>query len=145
VGYAFNLSSLAAMFFAGKTGLTAAMHHAPNLDGKERYVFYSFPHIAIDDKGRIGVCAREGRHGDSSACGALGIFQKMVAEGAVDTTTLVDDLEISLIKARLSKEIPAGDTPDLLQVTKIAQRAIQADLEAALTAYAIVGGTKHDL
>lgn len=174
-GLAFNLSSLAAMFFAGKTGLTAAMHHAPNLDGKERYVFYSFPHIAIDDEGRIGVCVREGRDGDSSACGALGIFQKTVAEGGVDETVLMDDPEISLINARLAKEIPAGDTPDLLQITRIAQRVIQADLEAAVeslvdrdkndyaviagiqlhgsdgnyiapvSAYAVVGGVHHEL
>ncbi|MBS3909642.1 MAG: hypothetical protein KGZ93_08475 [Actinobacteria bacterium] len=147
-GLTFNLSSLAAMFFAGKTGLTAAMHHAPNLDGRERYVFYSFPHIAIDDDGCIGVCVRDGRYGGSSACGALGIFQKMVAEGTVDETIYMDDPEISLIKARLTKEIPAGETPDLLRVTRIAQRATQADLEAALDAlvdreksdYAVITG-----
>src|SRR3990172_11005189 len=70
-GEAFNLSSLAGMFFAGQTGLAAAMHHSPNVGGKERYVFYSLPHIAIDVDGRIGVCKRAGREGESTGCGAL--------------------------------------------------------------------------
>jgi len=52
-GEAFNLSSLAGMFFAGKTGLAAAMHHAPIVDGKERYVFYALPHIAVDADGKV--------------------------------------------------------------------------------------------
>ena len=75
-GEAFNLSSLAAMFFAGKTGLSAAMHHAPIVDGKERYVYYAFPHVAIDADGKIGVCKRRGRKEKSSACGALNVFLK---------------------------------------------------------------------
>ncbi len=51
-GEAFNFCSLAAMFFAGKTGLKAAMHHCPVVEGKERYVFYALPHIAIGAKGQ---------------------------------------------------------------------------------------------
>jgi len=131
-GHIFNLSSLAGMFFAGKTGLSAAMHHAPNLDGKERYAFYSFPHIAIDGEGRVGVCEREGRHGESGACGALGIFQKELAQGNASAEIEIDDIELSLIRARLSQELPEGEIPDLLELTKVAQRAIQADLEALL-------------
>ena len=42
------------MFFAGKTALKAAMHHAPEGSGKERYVYYAMPHIAIDEEGRMG-------------------------------------------------------------------------------------------
>ena len=147
-GHVFNLSSLAGMFFAGKTGLSAAMHHAPNLEGKARYVFYSFPHIAIDGEGRVGVCEREGRHGESSACGALGVFQKELAEGSASKVIEVDDVEISLIRARLLEEIPEGKAPDLLELTKVAQRAIQADLEALLAVlidtsksdYAVIAG-----
>jgi len=73
-GYAFNLSSLAGMFFAGKTGLMAAMHHSPIVEGKERYVFYAMPHTALDTEGRIGKCKRTGRPGESIACGALNVF-----------------------------------------------------------------------
>ena len=39
--------------------------------GKERYVFFSFPHIAIDSEGEVGAISRPNRAGASSACGAL--------------------------------------------------------------------------
>jgi len=39
--------------------------------GKERYVFFSFPHIAIDSKGVVGNIARPGRAAMSCACGAI--------------------------------------------------------------------------
>ncbi len=39
--------------------------------GKERYVFFSFPHISIDAAGNVGVISRPGRPGASCACGAL--------------------------------------------------------------------------
>jgi len=169
-GYVFNLASLAGMFFAGKTGLMAAMQHSPIADDKERYVFYSFPHIAIDAEGRIGVCKRQGRDGDSIACGALNAFQKelslKVEQLKVEKLTIqpfnlqpstlnidMDDIEYSLIKMRLLKELGSmlnGEKlkvkkpstfnlqpstfkiPDLLELTKITQKAIQTDLESAL-------------
>jgi hypothetical protein len=128
-GEAFNFSSLAGMFFAGKTGLTAAMHHAPIEDGKERYVFYALPHIAINEEGRIGVCKREGRAGESTACGALHAFQKELASGRVNLTMDNEDVEQSLIRMRLLREIPYGSVPDLLELTKVARTVIQTDLE----------------
>lgn len=39
--------------------------------GKERYVFFSFPHIAIDSDGNVGAVSRPNRPGASAACGAL--------------------------------------------------------------------------
>lgn len=39
--------------------------------GKERYVFFSFPHIGIGARGSLGTISRPGRPGASSACGAL--------------------------------------------------------------------------
>lgn len=39
--------------------------------GKERYVFFSFPHISIDAAGNVGAISRPGRPGQSCACGAL--------------------------------------------------------------------------
>jgi hypothetical protein len=128
-GEAFNLSSLAGMFFAGKTGLSAAMHHAPVEDGKERYVFYAIPHIAIDADGKLGVCRREGREGASTACGALAAFQKEMTGGKINLTMDNEDVEQSLIRMRLLREIPYGNVPDLLELTRITQTAIQTDLE----------------
>ena len=57
-GEAFNFSSLAGMLFLGKTGFSAAYHHAPRIDGRERYVHFAIPHIAIGKNGesRQVVC-----------------------------------------------------------------------------------------
>lgn len=131
-GEAFNLSSLGGMFFAGKTGLAAAMHHSPQAGGKERYVFYALSHIAINEEGRIGVCKRTGRAGESSACGALHALQKEMAGGKVDFQMDNEDVEQSLIRMRLLREIPYGRVPDLLELTRVAQTAIQADIENTL-------------
>lgn len=131
-GEAFNFSSLAGMFFAGKTGLAAAMHHAPIKDGKERYVFYALPHVAINEEGRIGVCKREGRAGESTACGALAAFQKEMVSGKVNLTMDNEDVEQSLIRMRLLREIPYGHIPDLFELTKTTLNAIQTDLETTI-------------
>jgi len=147
-GEAFNFSSLAGMFFAGKTGLAAAMHHSPISGGKEQYVFYALPHIAINEEGRIGVCRREGRDGESTACGALNAFQKEMASGKVNLTMDNEDVEQSLIRMRLLREIPYGHVPDLLELTRTALKAIQADLETTISKvvdtgksnYAIISG-----
>ena len=147
-GESFNLSSLAGMFFAGKTGLTAAMHHAPNVDGRERYVYYALPHIAIDDEVQVGLCKRHGRGGKSIACGALNALQQEMAGGRLDLSMDNEDVEQSLLKMRLLKEIPYGQVPGLLELTKITQLVIQTDLENTLkrivdtgkSDYAIVTG-----
>ncbi|MCA9498914.1 MAG: hypothetical protein KC588_06945 [Nitrospira sp.] len=68
---AFNFSSLAGMLYLGVKGFQAAHHHAPNTDGRERYVYFAFPHIAIDENGTFGNCRRTGRQVLSQACGAL--------------------------------------------------------------------------
>lgn len=131
-GESFNLSSLAGMFFAGRTGLTAAMHHAPNVGGRERYVYYALPHIAIDEEVQVGLCKRSGREGKSIACGALNAFQKEMAGGRIDTSLDNEDIEQSLLKMRLIREIPYGQVPGLLELTKITQMVIQTDLENTL-------------
>jgi Limiting CO2-inducible proteins B/C beta carbonyic anhydrases len=131
-GEAFNLSSLAGMFTAGKTGLKAAMHHAPQVDGRERYVYYVIPHIAINEEGKTGFCKRKGIKEDSSACGALCLFLDELRQGKLHITIDEEDIEESLIKRRLLQEIPYGHVPDLLELTKITRKVIQTDLEHVL-------------
>jgi hypothetical protein len=130
-GEAFNLCSLAGMFFAGRTALSAAMHHAPRLDGRERYAFCSLPHIAVDAEGRLGACERPGV-GQSNACGALNAFLKELNGGRLNVSLDENDLEQSLLKMRLIREIHYGKVPDLLELTRLVQRVALADLEAAL-------------
>jgi hypothetical protein len=131
-GEAFNLCSLAGMFFAGKTGLMAAMHHAPVVKGKERYVFYALPHIAVGARGQLGVCKRVGRTEDSNACGALNVFLGELKNKKPNLVMDNEDVELSLIRTRLLREIPYGQVPDLLTLTKIALSAIRDDFESAL-------------
>lgn len=131
-GEAFNLCSLAGMFFAGKVGLKAAMHHAPTFEGKERYVFYALPHIAIGDDGQLGKCKRRGRKEDSNACGALNVFLNELKNGKLNLFLDYEDIELSLIKNRLLKEMLYGHVPDLLELTKITLKVIKEDFEGAL-------------
>jgi len=131
-GTAFNLSSLAGMFFAGRTALMAAAGHAPNGDGKERHIYYALPHIALSHEGQIGICTRKGRGSESAACGALSAFQKEMSERRLNLSLDHEDIEQSLLRMRLMKEIPYGHIPDLLELTKIVQRVIHEDLEKAL-------------
>ena len=131
-GEAFNFSSLAGMFTAGKTGLKAAIHHAPRVDDRERYVFYVIPHIAIDEDGKTGFCKRRGIKEDSSACGALCLFLDELYTGKLHIKIDEEDIEESLLKRRLIKEISYGDIPSLLELTHIARKVIQEDLEHAI-------------
>ncbi len=139
-GEAFNLSSLAAMFFAGKTALLAAMHHAPIVSGRERYVYYAFPHIAIGSEGQIGLCKRRGRKEASNACGALNVFLGELKGRKLNLSMDNEDVELSLIRMRLMREIPYGRVPDLLELTKITLKALREDIENALS---LTVHTKH--
>jgi len=141
-GEAFNFSSLAGMFTAGKTGLKAAMHHAPNVEGRERYVFYVVPHIAVNEDGKSGFCKRRGIKEDTSACGALCLFLDELYSGKLHIKIDEEDIEESLIKRRLIKEITYGDIPSLLELTKITRKVIQEDLEHAIGK--VVDTTKSD-
>lgn len=131
-GEAFNFSSLAGMFTAGKTGLKASTHHAPRVDGRERYVYYVMPHIAINEEGKTGFCKRKGIKEESSACGALCLFLDELRKGKLHITIDEEDIEESLLKRRLLTEIPYGQIPDLIELTKITRKVIQLDLEHAI-------------
>ncbi len=126
---AFDFSSLAGMLYLGVTGFQAAHHHAPNIDGKERYVYFAFPHIAIDELGTLGNCRRSGRHAMSHACGALLKIHENISEGNVNLDLDQDDLEQSLLRQRLFGKIGYAETPDLVTLTKITQHIIKEDLE----------------
>ena len=128
-GEAFNFSSLAGMFTAGKTGLKAAIHHAPQIEGRERYIFYVVPHIAINEDGKSGFCKRRGIKDDSSACGALCLFLSELHQGKLLIKLDEEDIEESLLKRRLLREIPYGHLPDLIELTKMTRKVVQEDLE----------------
>ncbi len=126
---AFDFSSLAGMLYLGVTGFQAAHHHAPNFDGRERYVYFAFPHIAIDEHGTLGNCRRSGRQAMSQACGALLKILESCSEGALSLDLDQDDLEQSLLKQRLFGKFDFAEIPDLVTLTKITQEIIKEDLE----------------
>jgi len=147
-GEAFNFSSLGGMLFLGKTGFLAAHQHAPVDHGRERYVYFAMPHIAIDRNGQMGVCQRTGRSEPSGACGALIALRTEMLQGQLTVELDLNDVEQSLLKQRLLRKIQYGEVPELVKLTQIAYRAIFEDLEhmVALTVdtsvsdYAILSG-----
>ena len=132
-GEAFNFSSLAGMLFLGKTGFNAAHHHAPTIEGRERYVYFAMAHIAIDADGEIGRCQRPGQHETSGACGALMAFRNEMLDGQLNIELDPDDIEQSLLKHRLFPKIKYGDVPDLITLTKITWQTITEDLERIIS------------
>ena len=72
-GHASIVKQCMMMTWEGGAGMGAGLSHAPidSSSSRERYVFFSFPHIAIDDEGNLGKIHRPGRAGESAACGAL--------------------------------------------------------------------------
>jgi hypothetical protein len=90
----FNIGALAGTVICGTTGFNAALHHAPqDSEGKERYVIFCGPHIAIDENGVVGNVHRRGRSGVSSACGALIAFTDELANGHIDVNDNALDTE----------------------------------------------------
>ena len=147
-GEAFDLSGLGGLFFAGATGLGAAMHHGPQVDGKERYVFYLLAHIGLGADGSYGVCTRPGRSGESSACGALCAFSEQWFSGKLNLEMDPDDLEQSLLRQRLARELSEDARPNLKELTKLAHDAAASDLkrllerlvDTSVTDYALLTG-----
>lgn len=128
-GEAFNFSGLGGMLFLGKTGFLAAKHHSPRHEGRERYVYFAFAHVAIGPNGEYGLCYRSKQSEPSTACGALVAFRKELVGGCLKLDLDPDDIEHSLLKQRLFHKIRYGDVPDLISLTRLAHLAITEDLE----------------
>lgn len=126
---AFNFSSLAGMLYLGVTGSQATHDQAPNTDGRERYVYFAFPHIAIDENGTPGNCRRSGRQTLSQACRALIKVLQECSRGEISLDLNPDDVEQSLRTQRLFGKFGFGEIPDLVTLTKVTQHIIREDLE----------------
>lgn len=130
----FIMSSLAGMLFLGDTGITAAIDHAPRDEkGIERFVFYAFPHIGFNEKGEVGKLKRYGIPVDSACCGALIGFHNELQQGHLKMETNLNDIEQSLLKQRLLKNININqELPDLITLTKLAHETVLSDLEGLI-------------
>jgi len=139
-GSSFNINGLGAVLTCGCTGIGAGLSHSPVCGlGKERYVFFSFPHIGIDSNGVVGSISRPGRAASSAACGALIAALAQIKESGLDQQVKKPgvhdplDPEFSILKQRLARRIRYEgldiDEMDLVEMTKVAERMITNDLE----------------
>jgi len=143
-GSSFNTNGLGGVLTCGVTGLSAGLSHAPQSEGlvKERYAFFSFPHIGVDSTGKVGSISRPGQPGASGACGALiaalgqikdaGLAASCAEPGVHDAR----DPEYSILKQRLARRLKYEGTDDgeinemsLVDMTDVAERTITDDLE----------------
>eukprot|EP00293_Proteomonas_sulcata_P011685 CAMPEP_0184305864 /NCGR_PEP_ID=MMETSP1049-20130417/15026_1 /TAXON_ID=77928 /ORGANISM="Proteomonas sulcata, Strain CCMP704" /LENGTH=722 /DNA_ID=CAMNT_0026618017 /DNA_START=195 /DNA_END=2363 /DNA_ORIENTATION=- len=127
-GCSFNISSLGGMVFCGKTGFKAAMAHSPIVEGKERYVIWVAPHVAIPLNGEDGHVFRPGREGVSTACGALLGLLGEVKSGKLSVELNTDDIEQSMLKSKIVAQLSYGHNPDLVEITYAAHKVILADV-----------------
>jgi hypothetical protein len=131
-GQGFICGSLAGMLFCGKTGFSAAHHHAPD---NGRFIYYCFTHIAIDHEGNVGSVyrTRSGMNEKTTACGALAAFTAEIAANKLNLNFDEDDIEMTMMKKHIIKKTglstDASNTPDLLKVTMAAYETITMDLE----------------
>ncbi len=135
-GPAFSFAGLAGMVTAGRTGLAAAIHHAPIENGRRRFVIYATAHIAIDAAGTIGLVDRPGIPEPTDACGALVAFRNELQQGILTVEFDRYDTEQSLLKHRLLPLVGYGTVPDLVDLTKLAVTAIEEDLREILRSLA---------
>ena len=139
-GASFNTNGLGGVLTCGVTGMGAGLSHSPVcVAGRERYVFFSFPHIGIDGAGNVGSISRPGRSGRSCACGALQkCLNEFRAEGYAPNCRVPGvhdplDPEYSILKQRLARRLryERQDTSQLTlaSLTGVAERTITNDLE----------------
>jgi hypothetical protein len=129
-GHAFDLSSLAGLPLMGRTGLTAALGHAPDDDGRHRLVVFAFPHIGAD--GGIGAVHRPGVPGVTAACGAVDVARTALASGVSGVVLDPHDIEESLLVQQLRRVLGSADVPDLPAVTELVRRAAVEELALLL-------------
>ena len=128
-GQAFNFSSLGGMLTLGTAGFTAAHYHAPIVDGRERYVYIVMPHIGISAEGELGKCLRAGRHGSSSACGALTGVLGEILSGSLTLGLDPDNTEYSVLKQLLAPRLIGKVVTDIGTLTHLASELIHTELE----------------
>lgn len=164
-GSSFNTNGLGGVLTCGVTGVAAGLSHAPvsKGSGKERYVFFSFPHISVDARGNVGAISRPGRPGNSCACGALNKALIDIKAEGVDANCKVPgvheplDPEFTILKQRLARRLRydgMGDREvagmDLVGLTKVAEKTITDDLDFLISRtvdpqkadYAVITGTQ---
>jgi len=127
----FTFSALGGFPNVGKTGLGAALGHAPvGQEGRRRYVFFAFPHIGLDKQGELGKLERQGITTIDHACGALLAFKRELNSGTVKIAYDPADAEYSLLKQHLleSLDLFKPESPSLKEITDAAHTVILKEI-----------------
>ncbi len=158
-GACFDMSSLGGYPLLGRTGLAAALGHAPGLDGRHRLVVHAFTHLGIDDDGAVGLVHRDGVEEPTAACGALVVARQALADGVSGVVLDRHDVEESHLVAQLRGRLGDAAPPDLATVTEMVRDLAvgeldylvaeatddHADLEVALLSGVVVHHRHRDL
>jgi len=133
--HTFVLSSLAGLLLLGRTGVGAAISHAIKaVDGRQRFIFYTLPHIGISREGILGEVERPGFSQLSHACGALVKIHSELKKGPLNLQLDPDDIEYSYLKEKLAKKLPpGGGLPSLKDLTDLTHQIIVEDLERLIS------------
>jgi hypothetical protein len=131
-GEAFHLGSLAGMAFLGRTGLAAAISHAPAGFERERFLFFALAHLGLGEDGEVGMCVRPGQNTPTPACGALIAFRNELLSGQVSLELDPEDLELSLLRRRLYPRLVDRPVPSLAELTGLTLEVILEDLERGI-------------
>jgi hypothetical protein len=123
----FAIGALGGLVLAGVSGIAAAVGHAPNR-GQRHFVLYCMPHIGLDENGVMGLVHRPGQQAETSACGALALFQRELQSGKLRLEYDRTDPEMSLLRTRLAPGILSSGVPDLLTLTAMARDVALADI-----------------
>ncbi|GIL77001.1 hypothetical protein Vretimale_3273 [Volvox reticuliferus] len=160
-GSSFNTNGLGGVLTCGVTGMKAGLSHSPVCNGgRERYVFFAFPHIAINSEGEMGALSRPGRPKQSCACGALLAILNAFKLDGVEKSCKVPgvhdplDPELTILQQRLARRVRYEKLDvkvlDLPGLTQVAERTITDDLEyliekavdPATADYAVITGVQ---
>ncbi len=132
-GHCFDMSSLAGLPLLGRTGVTAALGHAPDSGGRHRLVVFAFPHIGLDADGTVGAVHRPGVPGTTAACGAVDVARTALRRGVSGVVLDPHDVEESVLVARLHGVLGDAPVPGLVEVTELVRAAAVEELTLLLT------------
>ncbi|MGB8019913.1 MAG: hypothetical protein WCF04_01655 [Candidatus Nanopelagicales bacterium] len=136
-GPAFHMDSLGGLVTIGRTGISAAGHHAPEDPGQPlRYVVVASAHIGMDATGGFGYLRRSHQATASRTCGALMAFRDELLTSHLHLGYDPVDPEMSLLRQRILSALIYGEVPDPVDLTGIVAGIIDADLRDLMAWYA---------
>ena len=131
----FSLGGLGALPSLGRTGWQAALSHVPHQGGRGHLLVFGLPHLGIDPEGTVGQSLRRHQTRPTPTCGAMVALLQSLHDGAEPLPPGLDDHEAERLHRLVDAE--AADLPgDLVELTRIAVRAVEAEMWAELEALA---------